>query len=71
MKSKKKFTVNDYKVLVLKILNAHTLHDGIALQKLEAEVIETYKATTMTERHYKSLINTCGILLDDWRENWK
>ena len=68
---KREFTINDYKVLMLRILNAHTLKDGIMLQKLECEIINTYKETTMNYCQYRTLLNTCGILLDDWRRNDK
>lgn len=65
------FTINDFKVVLLQVFNAHSEHDGIKLQNLESEIIDTYRRTTMNERQYKVLINTCGILLEDWRENWK
>ena len=65
------FTINDFKVLLLRVFNAHSEHDGSKLQNLEAEIIDTYRSTTMNERQYKVLINTCGILLGDWRKNWK
>lgn len=69
--AKREFTTNDFKVLMLRVLNAHTLHKFITLQNLECEIIDTYKETTMTYCQYRSLFNTCSILLEDLRRDAK
>lgn len=69
--NKRFFSIGDFKSLVLRLLNASSVHDGIVLQKLEAEIIDKYKETTMTHYQYTTLSNMCSILLEDWRTNWK
>ena len=65
------FSVADFKTLMLELLTASSVHDGIKLQNLEAKIIDTYKATTMTHYQYETLLHTQQILLDDWRVNYK
>ena len=65
------FSIGEFKAMTLRLLNASTLHDGIELQKLEAEIIDRYKETTMTHYQYTTLSNMCSILLEDWRVNYK
>ena len=69
--NEKLFSIGDFKTLILRILNAGNAHDGLALQKLEAEVIDKYKETSMSRAEYNTLSNMCDIFLDDWRRNWK
>ena len=69
--NRKIFTVSDFKVFVLRLLNAANSHDGIALQKMSEEITDRYKETTMTHYEYETLYNLCDIFLEDWRLNWK
>ena len=69
--NEKLFSIGDFKTLILRILNAGNAHDGLALQKLEAEVIDKYKETSMNRTQYNVLSNMCDIFIDDWRRNWK
>ena len=68
--NKKYFSIAEFKTLMLELLSASSVHDGIKLQNLEAKIIDTYKATTMTQRQYTTLLNTQMILLEDWRLNF-
>jgi hypothetical protein len=69
--NKKYFSIAEFKALMLELLTASSVHDGIKLQNLESKIIDTYKATTMTQRQYTTLLNTHMILLEDWRVNYK
>ena len=68
--NKKYFSIAEFKTLMLELLSASSVHDGIKLQNLEAKIIDTYKETTMTQRQYTTLLNTQMILLEDWRMNF-
>lgn len=68
---KKFYSTADFKSMMLRLLNASELHDGLELQKLEAEIIDTYKETTMTHYQYEALSHVCAVLLEDWRLNDK
>lgn len=67
----RKFSIYDFKNIILNLIIAHTGKDGVALQKLEAEIIDTYKETTMSHHQYTTLIGICEELLEDWRMNDK
>lgn len=69
--NEKFFSIGDFKTLILRILNAGNAHDGLALQKLEAEILNVYTETTMSHREYNILWNMCYVFLEDWRMNWK
>ena len=69
--AKREFPIAEYKEMVQRILDAHGAKDGMTLQKIETEIIDTYKATTMNYCQYKTLMNTCSVLLEDWRKNYK
>lgn len=68
--NKKYFSIAEFKTLMLELLSASSVHDGIKLQNLEAKIIDTYKETTMTQRQYTTLLNAQMILLEDWRMNF-
>lgn len=68
--NKKYFPISEFKTLMLELLSASSVHDGIKLQNLEAKIIDTYKETTMTQRQYTTLLNAQMILLEDWRMNF-
>lgn len=63
--NKKYFSIAEFKTLMLELLSASSVHDGIKLQNLEAKIIDTYKETTMTQRQYTTLLNAQMILLED------
>lgn len=67
----KTFTIDMLRDFAERILAASEKHDGIELQNLGVEIINTYQATTMTHQEYKVLSDMCDIMLDDWRRNWK
>jgi len=69
--NKKYFSIAEFKALMLELLTASSVHDGVKLQALEAKITDTYKLTTMTHYQYETLIHTQQILLDDWRVNYK
>lgn len=67
----KLFTIDMFRNFAERILAASEKHDGHALQNLEVEIINTYRATTMNPQEYRVLIDMCEIMLDDWRKNYK
>ena len=67
----KTFTIDMFKDFSERILTASEKHDGLALQNLRVEIINTYQATTMNSEEYKVLSDMCDIMLDDWRRYWK
>ena len=69
--NKKYFSIAEFKALMLEMLTASSVHDGIRLQALEAKITDAYKSTTMTHYQYETLIHTQQILLEDWRVNYK
>ena len=69
--TEKSFTFGKFKEIIKKLMTASEKHDGLALQNLEVEIINTYQATTMNSQEYRVLIDMCDIMLDDWRRNNK
>lgn len=67
----KLFTIDMFRDFAEWLLAASKKHDGLALQNLDAEIINTYQATTMNHQEYRVLTDMCQILLEDWRRNWK
>lgn len=66
----KYFSIAEFKALMLELLTASSLHDGVKLQAMESKIVDTYKSTTMTQYQYDALLHTQYILLDDWRLNF-
>lgn len=69
--NKKYFSIAEFKALMLEMLTASSVHDGIKLQALESKITDAYQSTTMTHNQYQTLSNTQQILLEDWRVNYK
>lgn len=67
----KLFTIDMFRDFTERLIAADKKHDGLALQNLGVEIINTYQATTMTQQEYKVLSDMCDIMLDDWRRYWK
>ena len=68
--NKKYFSIAEFKTLMLELLSASSVHDGVKLQTLESKIVDTYKSTTMTKYQYETLTHTQQILLEDWRLNF-
>ena len=69
--TEKTFTVEKFKGIIKKLMTASEKHDGLELQNIQSEIINTYQATTMSYEQYKTLYCMCETFLDDWRRNWK
>lgn len=69
--NKKYFSISEFKALMLELLTASSVHDGVKLQTLESKITDAYQSTTMTHYQYETLIHTQQILLEDWRVNYK
>lgn len=67
----KLFTIDMFRDFAERLLAASKKHDGLALQNLGVEIINTYQATTMSHQEYRVLSDMCDIMLDDWRRNYK
>lgn len=67
----KLFTIDMFRDFAERLIAADKKHDGLALQNLGVEIINTYQATTMTQQEYKVLSDMCDIMLGDWRRNYK
>ncbi len=68
--NKKYFSIAEFRTLMLELLSASSVHDGVKLQVMESKIVDTYKSTTMTKYQCDALMHAQQILLEDWRLNF-
>ena len=56
------------KALLCELVTAHNKKDDIQLQKLEAEIIDEYNASTISDRAYRALLAIQQIFRNDLRK---